>query len=112
MMSSDKYGSNDLQLPFNSVTVLRRRYLQRDEKGKTKETPSELFRRVARAIAKAELRYSKKADVESIEKEFFKALSNLEFLPNTPTLMNAGTKLGQLSACFVLPIEELKLSKS
>jgi len=106
MMSSDKYGSNDLQLPFNSVTVLRRRYLQRDEKGKTKETPSELFRRVARAIAKAELRYSKKADVESIEKEFFKALSNLEFLPNTPTLMNAGTKLGQLSACFVLPIED------
>jgi len=106
MISSDKYGSNGLQLPFNSVTVLRRRYLQRDEKGKTKETPSELFRRVARAIAKAELRYSKKADVESIEKEFFKAMSNLEFLPNTPTLMNGGTKLGQLSACFVIPVED------
>src|SRR3990170_562624 len=106
MISSDKYGSNGLQLPFNSVTVLRRRYLQRDEKGKTKETPSELFRRVARAIAKAELRYSKKADVELIEKEFFKAMSNLEFLPNTPTLMNGGTKLGQLSACFVIPVED------
>jgi ribonucleoside-diphosphate reductase alpha chain len=106
MMHSHNYGSNDLELPFNSVTVLKRRYLQRDEHGKIKETPSELFRRVARAIAKAELRYSKKASVKLIEEEFFNAMSNLEFLPNTPTLMNAGTKLGQLSACFVLPVED------
>ena len=86
------------------MKVLQRRYLLRNEKGKTVETPSRLFRRVAHAIASVEIKYDKKNNVKNIEKQFYNALSKLEFLPNTPTLMNAGTKIGQLSACFVIPV--------
>ncbi len=87
---------DELKLSVNAVRVLERRYLLKDEHGNVIETPAELFRRIAKAIA---------LDPES-EEEFQSMLTSLEFLPNTPTLMNAGTDLGQLSACFVIPVED------
>lgn len=97
---------DDLKLSVNAIKVLERRCLLRDEQGKIIETPGGLFRRVARAIASVETRFSPSADVPGLEQAFFNLMSNPEFVPNTPTLMNAGTRLGQLSACFVLPVED------
>ncbi|PIN74878.1 ribonucleoside-diphosphate reductase, adenosylcobalamin-dependent [Candidatus Woesearchaeota archaeon CG10_big_fil_rev_8_21_14_0_10_37_12] len=94
---------DELHLSQNSIAVLKSRYLLRDENGNITETPIRLFRRVAKAIAQADSLY-KKGALKKTEEEFFNILSNLDFLPNTPTLMNAGTDLGQLSACFVLPV--------
>ena len=95
---------NDLCLGINSIKVLQRRYLLQNEKGETIENPSQLFKRVARSIAAIETKYDQKANVKKIENLFYKMMSRFEFLPNTPTLMNAGTRIGQLSACFVIPI--------
>ena len=97
---------DDLKLSVNAVKVLERRYLLRDEAGNIIETPTELFRRVARAIASVETKFNAAAEVKTLEETFFQMMSSLEFLPNTPTLMNAGAPLGQLSACFVLPVED------
>jgi ribonucleoside-diphosphate reductase alpha chain len=98
---------DDLKLPLNAIIVLKSRYLQRDEKGRTIETPAEMFRRVAKAIAAADLLYGKsERDVAKTEEEFYTVMASREFLPNSPALMNAGTPLGQLFACFVLPIED------
>jgi ribonucleoside-diphosphate reductase alpha chain len=97
---------DDIKLSVNAIKVLERRYLLRDEDGNIVETPGELFRRVARTIAAAETKFSPTADTKGLEEVFFSLMSNLEFLPNTPTLMNAGAPLGQLSACFVLPVED------
>ncbi|HEY3297906.1 MAG TPA: ribonucleotide reductase N-terminal alpha domain-containing protein, partial [Armatimonadota bacterium] len=94
-------------LSKNAVTVLEKRYLRKDEQGTPVETPEGMFHRVAAAIAAAEAAYKKtKKEVEGLEKEFYRMMADLEFLPNSPTLMNAGRELGQLAACFVLPIED------
>jgi len=95
-----------IKLSDNALRVLERRYLMKNEEGKVIETPEQLFRRVARHIALAELLYDPSGDSSSWEEAFYQLMANLEFLPNSPTLMNAGRELGQLSACFVLPIED------
>ncbi|MBI2832697.1 MAG: adenosylcobalamin-dependent ribonucleoside-diphosphate reductase [Chloroflexi bacterium] len=95
---------DDLKLTINAVKVLERRYLLKDEEGRVIETPTGLFRRVAHAIASVETKFDPTADTKELEDKFFKLISSLEFMPNTPTLMNAGAPLGQLSACFVLPV--------
>ena len=94
-----------IRLSTNALTVLRRRYLKKDELGNIVETPEELFRRVAENIAQADLLYGH-SEVRKTEEEFYRILSSLEFLPNSPTLMNAGRPLQQLAACFVLPVED------
>ena len=88
----------------NAITVLERRYLKRDEKGKALETPTDMFRRVAETIAEADRKFDEKSDTTALTEKFYVMITNLEFLPNSPTLMNAGRELGQLSACFVLPV--------
>ncbi|MAG08145.1 ribonucleoside-diphosphate reductase, adenosylcobalamin-dependent [Candidatus Woesearchaeota archaeon] len=95
-----------MKLTSIAKDILRKRYLLKNNKGKVIETPAGMFRRVAGNIAKVDLKYNKKANVKKVGKDFFDAMIGLDFLPNSPTLMNAGTKLGQLSACFAVPIED------
>src|SRR3989337_1211721 len=90
----------------NAIKVLEKRYLAKNDKGQVVETPKDMFRRVARNIAQAELIYDGTADVARAEEKFYQLMVKKEFLPNSPTLMNAGRELQQLSACFVLPIED------
>jgi ribonucleoside-diphosphate reductase alpha chain len=92
------------KLTVNALEVLRQRYLLRDENERVVESPAELFKRVARAVAAADSNYG--GNPNETESVFYGMMSRLEFIPNTPTLFNAGTRLGQLSACFVLPVED------
>ncbi len=102
------YGvRDDLKLPLNTLMVLRKRYLQKDDNQNVIESPMELFARVAKAVSEAESNFiSRKKSQGEVEEKFFQMMKKLEFIPNSPTLMNAGTWLGQLSACFVLPVED------
>jgi len=95
-----------IHLSKNARVVLEKRYLKKDRKGKIIETPEDLIARVARTIASVDKIFDPKADVDKTEQKFLKLLSNKWFLPNSPTLMNAGRRLGQLAACFVLPVED------
>jgi ribonucleoside-diphosphate reductase alpha chain len=98
---------DELGLGLNAITVLQKRYLLRNGQGRIVETPKQLFRRVARAIAEVDYNYgASTSQVKILEEEFYNLMARKEFMPNTPTLMNAGTPLAQLAACFVLPIED------
>ncbi len=96
-----------LKLSENALKVLQRRYLKKDASGKVIETPDEMFKRVANAIAEAEKFYGKtRKDITDLAESFYQVMTEAEFLPNSPCLMNAGRDLGQLSACFTLPIND------
>ncbi|MEJ5299564.1 MAG: vitamin B12-dependent ribonucleotide reductase [Thermodesulforhabdaceae bacterium] len=96
-----------VSLSSNALVVLKKRYLAKNEQGEIIETPEELFWRVARSIAKADAIYGKsKTEIAKTEAKFYALMTKGYFLPNSPTLMNAGRSLGQLSACFVLPVED------
>ncbi|WP_374129134.1 vitamin B12-dependent ribonucleotide reductase [Candidatus Endomicrobiellum agilis] len=109
-MSFDKkeklISENKVKFGKNALTVLQKRYLKKDENGNVVEKPEDLFYRVAENIAQADKIYDKNADVSALIREFYLAMSSCDFLPNSPTLMNAGRHLQQLSACFVLPIDD------
>ncbi len=100
----ERFGIEEPKLTVNALEVLRRRYLLRDQDGRITETPSQTFIRVAKAIAKVDRKYG--GNPKESEKIFYGMMARVEFLPNSPTLFNARTELGQLSACFVLPIED------
>lgn len=96
--------ADDLKLSVNAIEVLKKRYLRRDLRGEVVETPGELFDRVATHVSRAEANY--RGDPEVYRQKFLGMMRNLLFMPNSPTLMNAGLELGQLSACFVLPVDD------
>ena len=97
-----------MSLSENAKYILKQRYLKKDENRETIESPRQLFRRVARAIAEVDLKYGKtKEEIKKEENDFLNMMIKFEFLPNSPTLMNAGTNLGQLSACLSLDTELL-----
>ena len=96
-----------LNLSENALKVLERRYLNKNSQGKVVEIPEELFRRVARSIAEVEGLYGRsEVEIKRLEDIFLNMMASLEFMPNSPCLMNAGKELGQLSACFTLPIND------
>jgi ribonucleoside-diphosphate reductase alpha chain len=105
-LDTSMFVKDELTLSENAMTVLERRYLKKDAKGRLQETPVQMFRRVAKHIAKAEKRYGDESQVKDMEQRFYKMMTEFKFLPNSPTLMNAGRRLGQLAACFVLPVED------
>ena len=105
-LKKSMFTRNGLTLTSNAKTVLERRYLKKNRDGKIIETPAKMFQRVARHIAKAEKKYDKKIDTDEIAERYYDLMASFKFLPNSPTLMNAGRQLGQLAACFVLPIED------
>jgi ribonucleoside-diphosphate reductase alpha chain len=103
---ADASSEDDLRLPVNTMEVLRRRYLLKDNEQNIIETPAEAFKRVAAYVAQAEENCHSDITAEQAGEKFYQMMRLQEFMPNSPTLMNAGTSFGQLSACFVLPVED------
>ncbi len=102
---NEYYLQKEINISENALKVLERRYLKRDGKGNLLENPAGMFKRVAKNIASIEKKYVGSVEkVLEIEKQFFDIMADLDFLPNSPTLMNAGNELQQLAACFVLPV--------
>lgn len=100
-------SNKNLNFSENAIKVLETRYLKRDKDGNCTETPSDMFKRVAETIAKGDLNFGKsQEEVNQLSKRFYDAITHRFFMPNSPTLMNAGRELGQLAACFVLPVED------
>ena len=98
---------DNLKFSANALLVLRKRYLKKNEKGQIIENPFQMLQRVSEAIVEVEKKYgASKEKIEELKSIFFQIMANLEFIPNSPTLMNAGKELGQLSACFVVPVED------
>jgi len=104
MSSAQKPSKSDFKLTTNAQELLKKRYLRRNEQGRVVETPEQMFRRVAEHVASAEFRFG--GEQEELSSKFGKMMREGLFLPNSPTLMNAGLSLGQLSACFVIPIKD------
>lgn len=101
------WSKKEIQISDNGMTVLKRRYLGKDKQGRPVETVREMFIRVARHIAEGDRNYgADDTQIDSTAAKFFEVMAELDFLPNSPTLMNAGRSMGQLSACFVLPVED------
>src|SRR3989454_7556094 len=106
-VESGMKGEGTLRISPNALRVLKKRYLAKDENGKVIETPEGMFRRVAHNLAQADAFYgATPEEVRATEEEFYAVTACLDFLPNSPTLMNAGRPLQQLAACFVLPVED------
>lgn len=100
-------SNKNLNFSENAIKVLEKRYLKRDKDGNCTETPSDMFKRVAETIAKGDLNFGKsQEEVNQLSNRFYDAITHRFFMPNSPTLMNAGRELGQLAACFVLPVED------
>jgi ribonucleoside-diphosphate reductase alpha chain len=99
-------GQMSLKLSPNAQIVLNKRYLVKDDKGEPVEKPEQLFQRVALAIAQPDALFEGPDKVRETARKFYELMTSLDFMPNSPTLMNAGRQLGQLSACFVLPVED------
>lgn len=100
-------SNKNLNFSENAIKVLEKRYLKRDKDGNCTETPSDMFKRVAETIAKGDLNFGKsQEEVNQLSRRFYDAITHRFFMPNSPTLMNAGRELGQLAACFVLPVED------